>query len=90
MMTKILNLKSGIMLEYQTMKLFLQSATIQVVLKAILVIKKHKSTVRSSRPVFLEIWQNSQENTCSRDSILIKLQAAGIKRVSGTRIFLWI
>ena len=34
---------------------------------------------RSSRPevfkkVFLEIFQNSQENTCGRDSFLIKLQ----------------
>ena len=32
---------------------------------------------RSSRPeVFLQIWQNSQENTCARISFLIKLQTA--------------
>ena len=30
---------------------------------------------RSSRPVFLEISQNSQENPCGRESFLIKLQA---------------
>ena len=43
----------------------------------------------SSRPeVFLEISQNSQENTCARDSFLIKLQASGLyqKRDSGTEI----
>ena len=28
--------------------------------------------------VFLEIWQNSQENTCARVSFLIKLQASGL------------
>ena len=35
-----------------------------------------RGIARSSRPeVFLEISQNSQEITCARDSILIKLQA---------------
>ena len=29
----------------------------------------------SVKKVFLEIWQNSQENTCARVSFLIKLQA---------------
>ena len=29
----------------------------------------------SVRKVFLDIWQNSQENTCARVSFLIKLQA---------------
>ena len=29
----------------------------------------------SIKKVFLEILQNSQENTCARDSLLIKLQA---------------
>ena len=29
----------------------------------------------SVKKVFLEISQNSQENTCARDSFLIKLQA---------------
>ena len=44
-----------------------------------------QSIYRSSRPevfcenVFLEISQNSQENTCARDSFLIKLQALGLK-----------
>ena len=30
------------------------------------------------KKVFLEISQNSQENTCARDSFLIKLQALGL------------
>ena len=44
-----------------------------------------KKTYRSSRPqvfckkVFLEISQNSQENTCARVSFLIKLQASGLQ-----------
>ena len=33
----------------------------------------------SKRKVFLEISQNSQENTCARVSILIKLQAWGLQ-----------
>ena len=37
--------------------------------------------------VLLEISQNSQENTCTRASFLIKFQA---KRDSGTGVFLWI
>ena len=40
----------------------------------------------SVKKVFLEISQNSQENTCARVSFLIKLQAWD----SGTGIFLWI
>ena len=36
----------------------------------------------SVKKVFLEILQNSQENTCGRVSVLIKLQA------SGTSVFL--
>ena len=50
---------------------------------------------RSSRPevfckkVFLEISQNSQENTCASVSFLIKLQVY-LKRGSGTGVFLWI
>ena len=32
----------------------------------------------SVKKVFLEISQNSQENTCARDSFLIKLQASGL------------
>ena len=31
------------------------------------------------KKVFLEISQNSQENTCSRVSFLIKLQAKGLE-----------
>ena len=38
----------------------------------------------SLKNVFLEISQNSQENTCARVSILIKLQ----NRDSGTVVFL--
>ena len=33
----------------------------------------------SVKKVFLEILQNSQENTCARVSCLIKLQASGLK-----------
>ena len=40
----------------------------------------------SVEKVFLEISQNSQENTCARVSFLIKLQAGG----SGAGVFLWI
>ena len=44
--------------------------------------------------VFLEILQNSQENTCARASFLIKLQPWVLqlywKRYSGTGVFLWI
>ena len=32
----------------------------------------------SAKKVFLEILQNSQENTCARVSFLIKLQASGL------------
>ena len=46
----------------------------------------------SVKKVFLEISQNSQENTCARVSFLIKLQATELqlylKRVSDTGIFL--
>ena len=42
--------------------------------------------------VFLEISQNSLENTCARVSLLIKLQASGLqlyyKRGSNTVVFL--
>ena len=41
----------------------------------------------SVKKVFLEISQNPQENTCARDSFLIKLQLYQ-KRVSGTGVFL--
>ena len=39
----------------------------------------------SVEKVFLEIWQNSQENTCARTSFLIKLQA--LKRKVWHRCF---
>ena len=32
------------------------------------------------KKVFLEISQNSQENSCAEDSFLIKLQALGLQR----------
>ena len=60
----------------------------------------------SVKKVFLEISQNSQENTCNRVSFLTKLQAWGqslfsnkvedlrpatlFKKASGTGVFLWI
>ena len=37
----------------------------------------------SVKKVFLEILQNSQENTCSRVSLLIKLQASAKKETLG-------
>ena len=59
-----------------------------------------RSMFSSSRPVvfvknlFLEISQNSRENTCARVSFLIKLQASGLqfylKRHSGNGVFMWI
>ena len=46
----------------------------------------------SVKKLFLEISQNSWENTCDRVSFLIKLQALGLqlyqKRDSGTGVFL--
>ena len=48
----------------------------------------------SVKKVFLEISQNSQENTCAWVSFLIKLLASALqfylKRDSGTVVFLWI
>ena len=48
----------------------------------------------SIEKMFLNILQNSQENTCARVSFLIKLETSGLqlywKRDSGTGIFLWI
>ena len=51
-----------------------------------------KAVVRrcSAKKVFLEIWQNSQENTCIRISFLIKLQAKAcnfIKKETLTQVF---
>ena len=47
----------------------------------------------SVEKVFLEISQNSQENTCAKVSFLIKLHACGLhlyqKRDSSTGLFLW-
>ena len=34
------------------------------------------------KKVILEISRNSQENTCARDSFLIKLQVSGLKTVT--------
>ena len=48
----------------------------------------------SAEKVFLEISQNSYENTCARVSFLIKLQARGLQlyyeREPGKGVFLWI
>ena len=48
----------------------------------------------SVKKVFLQILQNSQENTCVKVSFLIKLLAWGLqfylKRDSGAVVFLWI
>ena len=40
-----------------------------------LIVKKAVAQTCSVKKVFLEISQNSQENTCARASFLIKLQA---------------
>ena len=55
------------------------------------------SIIQTQPPeVFLNFFQNSQENMCVRASFLIKLQAWGfspatlLKRDSGTGVFLWI
>ena len=43
----------------------------------------------SLKKVYLEISQNSQENTCATVSFLIKLQACNfIKKETGTVVFL--
>ena len=52
----------------------------------------HESTEAATRrvlckKVFLEISQNSQENTCARVLFLIKLQASGTRN-SGTSVFM--
>ena len=48
----------------------------------------------SVKKMFLEISQNSHENTCARVSFLIKLQAWSLqlyfKKDSGTGVFLWV
>ena len=53
-----------------------------------------KENVNISKKVLLNILQNSQENTCTRLSSLIKLQGWGLqlylKRDSATGVFLWI
>ena len=41
----------------------------------------------SVQKVFLEISQNSQENTCVRVSFLIKLQASGLQKETLTPVF---
>ena len=37
--------------------------------------------------MFLEILQDSQENTCARDSFLIKLRALGWRKISKNTFF---
>ena len=41
------------------------------------------------KKVFLEISQNSQENTCARVSFLIKLQASGLRPATVLKKGLW-
>ena len=56
--------------------------------------KKAVAQTRSVKKVFLEISQNSQENTSARVPFLIKLQALGLqlylKGDSDTGVLLWI
>ena len=50
------------------------------VVSTLCTINKKAVTQRCSvKKVFLEISQNSQENTCARASFLIKLQASGLQ-----------
>ena len=49
------------------------------ILNAIQVIFKVVTRRCSAKKVFLEISQNSQENTCARASFLIKLQTQGMQ-----------
>ena len=42
--------------------------------------QKHSPRGALQKKVFLEILQNSQENTCVVVSFLIKLQASGLQR----------
>ena len=44
----------------------------------------------SVKKVFLEILQNSQENTCARASFLVKLQFIKKETDSAKGAFLWI
>ena len=43
--------------------------------------------MRSVKKVFLDMSPNSQENTCARDSFLVKLQAYFIKKESLAQVF---
>ena len=43
--------------------------------------------MRSVKKVFLEMSPNSQENTCARDSFLVKLQAYFFKKESLAQVF---
>ena len=43
----------------------------------------------SLKKLFLEISQNPQENTCARDSFLIKLQASGLRPANLLKKRLW-
>ena len=43
----------------------------------------------SVKKVFLEIWQNSQENTCDRVSFLIKLKVADLRLATLLKKRLW-
>ena len=64
---------------------------------AVALVHSYLCLIRSShqrcsvrKKVFLEILQNSQENTCARGSFLITLQAWSCNFISGTGVLLWI
>ena len=67
---------------------------ILIVKNSILIVKNAKAVVcRCSvkKDILRNFGKNSQENTCARDSFLIKLQALGsLLRISDTGVFLWI
>ena len=45
----------------------------------LLTVQKQPPEVFCKKKVFLEISKNSQENTCARDSFLIKMQVWGMQ-----------
>ena len=45
--------------------------------------------LKRAKKVFLEIWQNSQENTCARASFLIKARPATLLKVTLAQVFFY-
>ena len=58
-------------------------------LKILIPIRNSRPEVFCKQGVFLEISQNSQENTCAIVSFLIKLQTSGLKSATSLKKRLW-